>query len=383
VTQGGQYPLSDIEVVVFAGLGPTAYASMILADLGCSVTIIDRKGDTRGSIPAHIDPRRRGQRTLAVDLGKNLGKVAAERLVSTADVVMEGMRPGAIERLGFGPKPCLELNEGLIYLRLTGWGQEGPYASMAGHDVNYIGLTGALWSIGSPDMAPVLPLNLLGDYAGGSTFAVIGILAALLERNRSGKGQVIDVAIVDGVLSLCTATIGMRNAGSWHERGEIPFDGSRPWYRLYETADGGYMAVGPIEAKFFETMLQHLGLDPSEWPRDSREQCDRLATHLEVTFKMRSRKQWSKIFDGTDACVTPVLSFDEAARHPHLAERKMLVDNDGRPEPAVVPRFSRTPGRKIGVGDTAEIGRDTDVILAELGFTGAEINQMHDEGTVQ
>jgi alpha-methylacyl-CoA racemase len=374
-------PLTGIDVLVFAGLGPVPYAAMLLADLGCTVTLIDRVEATPASMPAEVDPRRRGQRSIAVNLRSDSGREVAERLISATDVLIEGMRPGAVDRLGFGPDRCQDLNAGLVYVRMTGWGQDGPLAQMAGHDINYVGLTGALLAMGAAGTPPPVPLNLLGDYAGGSTFAVLGVLAALLERERSGHGQVIDAAIVDGVTSLSTATIGMRNAGLWHGRGQNAFDGSRPWYRVYATADDQYVAVGAIEPQFYAAMLSGLGLDPAEWPRETEDDCSRLAVRLESEFKAHSREHWTKLFDGTDACVTPVLSFDEAAAHPHSIARQALLGEPGLEQPAAAPRFSRTPAE--GGREPAPIGRDTDAILAELGLDSETAARLHSEGIVR
>jgi len=374
-------PLTGTSVLVFAGLGPVPYAAMLLADLGCAVTIIDRVQATPASMPAEVDPRRRGQRSIALDLRSDSGREVVEQLVSETDVLIEGMRPGAVERLGFGPTRCQELNLGLVYVRMTGWGQDGPLAQMAGHDINYVGLTGALLAMGAPGTPPPVPLNLLGDYAGGSAFAVLGVLAALLERTRSGRGQVIDAAIVDGVTSLSTATIGMRNAGLWQGRGQNAFDGSRPWYRVYETADEQYVAVGAIEPQFYTAMLRGLGLEPEEWPRETDGDCARLAARLESEFKTQPREHWSKLFDGTDSCVTPVLSFDEAASHPHAVARHTFVGEAGDEQPAAAPRFSRTPAEVAGA--PAPIGRDTDAILVELGLDPDTVAQLHSKGIVR
>jgi len=372
----GERPLDGIQVVVFAGLGPVSYAAMLLADLGCAVTILDRPQPLAASMPPDVDPRRRGQRSIAVNLRTEDGSRIATRLVSTADVVIEGMRPGAMERLGFGPEDCEKLNPALVYVRMTGWGQTGPYATMAGHDINYVGLTGALGALGQPGEPPPVPLNLLGDYAGGSCFAVIGILAALFERQRSGRGQVIDAAIVDGVASLNTATFGMRRAGRWHSRGENAFDGSRPWYRTYETSDGEYVAVGAIEPQFYATLLRGLGLDPADWPRETPADLTRLGDALEKTFRSGTRSHWTEIFDGTDACVTPVLSLDEAATHPHNRARTVFTDD----QPMPAPRFSRTPAAMAP--EPAPVGRDTDAVLAELGYDAEQIAALRDEGVV-
>jgi alpha-methylacyl-CoA racemase len=376
----GQPPLAGTRVVVFAGLGPVPYAAMLLADLGCLVTVVDRLEPVSSSMPADVDPRRRGQRSIAVDLRAQAGRTVGEALVSAADVVIEGMRPGVMERLGLGPVRCQEINPRVVFARITGWGQDGPYAQCAGHDINYVGLTGALLAMGEAGSPPPVPLNLLGDYAGGSMFAVVGVLAALIERERSGCGQVVDAAIVDGVASLCTATIGMRNAGLWGGRGEAPFDGSRPWYRTYETADAGYVAVGAIEPRFYEALLTGLGLDPADWPRQTPDDQHRLGARLEDTFRSRKRDEWAEVFAHSDACVTPVLSFEEAVQHPQAVARATFVVSSGQAQPAPAPKLSRTPGG-IG-GEPVAAGSDTDAVLAELGLADSEIETLRRQGVV-
>jgi alpha-methylacyl-CoA racemase len=378
---GGKAPLHGTRAVVFAGLGPVPYAAMLLADLGCAVTVVDRVTDMATSMPPELDPRRRGQRSVVVDLRTAAGKAIGERLVRGSDVVVEGMRPGVMERLGLGPDRCFEVNPEIIYVRITGWGQTGPYAQMAGHDINYIGLTGALLDMGTPGSPPPVPLNLLGDYAGGSLFAVVGVLAALLERERSGQGQVVDCSIVESVMSLCTATIGMRDAGLWGERGSNAFDGSRPWYRTYETADGGYVAVGAIEPNFFRELLTRLGLDPLDWQRETPDDIGRLGEKLESVFRSETRDYWTSVFEDSDACVTPVLSFAEAFRHKQASYRQSVITRQGRTEPAAVPRFQRTPA--CAGAASASPGRDTQAVLADLGFSRAEVDRLRVEGTVR
>jgi alpha-methylacyl-CoA racemase len=374
-------PLSGIQVVVFAGLGPVPYAAMLLADFGAGVTIIDRPRPAPASMPPEADPRRRGQRSIAIDLRHAAGRAVAEDLVRRADIVIEGLRPGAMERLGLGAERCQLLNGRVIYARLTGWGQAGPYAQMAGHDINYVGLSGALLAMGDRDSPPPVPLNLLGDYAGGGVFAVLGILVALVERNTSGQGQVVDSAILDGVASLCTAPLGMRNCGLWGERGENVFDGSQPWYRTYRTADGGYVAVGAIEDKFYAELLVKLGLDPADWPRQGAENVARLTAELERAFGSRPRDEWAQVFDGTDACVTPVLSFTEAVSHPQAVARGSYLAMPGSPQPSPAPRLSRTPGSVTGA--PVPVGRDTDAILSELSLSPADTKRLRAAGTVR
>lgn len=366
-------PLAGVRVVHLASRGPGPYAAMLLADLGAEVTIVDRVAPMAVSVPQELDPRRRGQRSIALDLKHEAAKAVVMDLVRRADVLVEGMRPGAAERLGVGPEACHAINPRLIYARVTGWGQTGPLADRAGHDINYIALSGALLAMGNPGERPPVPLNLLGDYAGGGAFVAIGVLAALHERIGTGSGQVIDCAIVDGVASLSAATMGMLAAGRWGGRGGNVFDGSAPWYRTYETRDGGYVAVGAIEPQFFRALLEGLGLDPSEWRREDPRRWPDMTARLEAVFRSRDRADWERLFEGTDACVTPVLSFAEAPGHPHHAARGTYAAIAGVPQPAPAPRV----GTERELPSTSPgIGRDTDAILAELGWTESSIRAL-------
>jgi alpha-methylacyl-CoA racemase len=357
-------PLKGLKVVHLASLGPGPYAAMLLADMGCDVIIVDRKLPTAASVPPSSDPRRRGQRSIALDLKDPEDLATLLQLVGGADVLIEGMRPGVTERLGVGPDRCLALNPRLIYARMTGWGQDGPLAARAGHDINYIAMSGALEAMGEPERVPPVPLNLLGDYAGGGMYLVVGILAALLEREKSGLGQIVDGAIADGVASLCAATFGMLATGHWKARGTNAFDGSAPWYTVYRTKDGGFVAVGAIEQAFFEQLLTGVGLNPAEWRRDDATCVTRLKRELESRFMSEDRAYWEKKFAGSDACVSPVLSFDESLAHPYHQSRQTYTTVGGVPQPAPGPRLSRTP-----LGQPApppESGEHTDDILREL-----------------
>ncbi len=334
-------PLSDIRVVHLASWGPAPYACMLLADLGCDVTIVDRTSPMIVTVPPDLDPRRRSQKSIALNLKHEADRETFYALIEQADIFIEGMRPGAAEKLNIGPDQLQALNKRLIYARMTGWGQTGPLANTAGHDINYLALSGALDAMGTAD-EPAIPLNLLGDYAGGGMFMLTGILAALIERQRSGLGQVIDGAIVDGVASLSAATLGMLGSGSWGQRGTNTFDGSTPWYALYATADNKFVAVGAIEEAFYQTLMSRLGLNAADWPRKSDDDKARLRRQLTDTFKSRSRDHWAQLFEATDACVTPVLSFEEAMQHPHHKARQTYIQLKHIPQPAPGPRFSRT-----------------------------------------
>lgn len=373
-------PLAGLKAVHLASLGPGPYAAMLLADLGCEVTIVDRTTPMATTVAADRDPRRRGQRSIRLNLKHPDARAVLDDLVARSDILIEGMRPGVAERLGVGPDRCLELNPRLVYARMTGWGQHGPLAQTAGHDINYVALSGALHAMGDPDRPPPVPLNLLGDYAGGGVFLVLGILAALLERTASGRGQVVDGAIADGVASLTAATLGMLATGRWHDRGANVLDGGAPWYRTYRTRDGHFVAVGAIEPRFYEELLTRLGLDPGDFPREDPATRDTLAERLTEIFLTEDRAHWEHLFAGSDACVTPVLTFTEAPAHPHHAARRTYIDIDGITQPAPAPRLSRTPARTPG--PPPPLGNDTDAILRELGRTPAAIAALRHDGAV-
>jgi alpha-methylacyl-CoA racemase len=333
-------------VVELAGIGPGPHACMVLADLGADVVRVERHSSTElvpGTADAP-DATLRGRRITRVDL-KNADDLAQVLdLIAAADVLVEGFRPGVTERLGLGPEVCLERNPALIYARMTGWGQTGPLAMTAGHDINYISLTGVLDNIGRADERPVPPLNLVGDYGGGSMFLVTGVLAALWERERSGTGQVVDGAIVDGTSVLAQLMWSLRGNGSWAVgRGGNFLDGSVPFYDTYACADGKHVAVGCLEPQFFAAMLDGLGFTPEDLPAQwDRNRWGELRAALEAAFKSRTRDEWAETFYRTDACVTPVLGFDEASDHPHLAARRTLTAVDGLIQAMPAPRFSRT-----------------------------------------
>ncbi|MFJ4888872.1 CaiB/BaiF CoA transferase family protein [Streptomyces sp. NPDC088788] len=363
----GHGPLAGARVVELAGIGPGPFAAMLLADLGADVVRVDRPDGPGLAIdPAH-DVTNRNKRSVIIDLKAESGPSRVLDLAERADILIEGYRPGVAERLGVGPEACHARNPGLVYGRMTGWGQDGPLAHRAGHDVAYIALTGTLGMIGRPDEAPAVPANLLGDYAGGSLYLVVGVLAALHHARESGSGQVVDAAIVDGTAHLSTMIHGMMAAGGWQDRrGANLLDGGCPYYGTYETADGGHMAVGPLEGRFYDTFVDLLGVPELRPARKDLARWPQLRETVAARFKTRTRDEWTAVFDGSDACVAPVLSLREAPTHPHLAARGTFVDHGGITQPAPAPRFSTTPtsvrgGPALPGADTADVARDWDV----------------------
>ncbi len=335
----GTGPLQGVKVVEIAGIGPGPHAATILADLGADVIRVERQGGGGLSAgPRTSDFLTRGRPSVALDL-KNPDAVATVLdLVEQADILIEGMRPGVTERIGLGPDDCLARNPRLVYGRMTGWGQDGPWSQMAGHDMNYIGITGALHASGQDADKPHFAQNLVGDFGGGSTYLVIGLLAALLEARVSGKGQVVDAAIVDGTAHLNMMWAAMIDGGmAVEERGKNLLDGGVPNYRVYETSDGKHMSIGSLEPQFYSELLRLTEVDPALATDPTA-----VGAALEEKFKSRTQAEWSEIFDGTDACVAPILPFTEAVEHPHLKARGVFVEHDGKLQPAPAPRFSRT-----------------------------------------
>lgn len=340
-------PLKGIKVVELAGIGPGPLVAMFLADLGATVIRIDRKEPSGLGIPRPIeyDLGLRNRKSIRIDLKDPAGVEAVLKLVESADALIEGFRPGVTERLGLGPDVCRARNKKLVYGRVTGWGQDGPLAQSAGHDINYIAITGVLNAIGRKGHAPTVPLNLIGDFAGGSLYLAMGMLAALLEARASGEGQVVDAAIVDGVALLMTPMIGMRAAGMVNpERGTNVLDSGAPFYDVYECADGKFVSIGPIETKFYTQLLQRLELDSPALRDQMNRQCwDEARAAFSSRFKSRPLSEWTAMFDGTDMCVAPVLEVEEAFDHPHLVARGTFIEVAGLKQPAPGPRFSRTP----------------------------------------
>ncbi|MGH3490387.1 MAG: CaiB/BaiF CoA transferase family protein, partial [Actinopolymorphaceae bacterium] len=374
-------------VLELASLAPGPFAAMMLSDLGAEVLRVDRAVATEpvSALPAAglpNDPLARGRRSVAVDLKHPDGAATVLRMATVADVVIEGFRPGVCERLGIGPAPCLARNERLVYARVTGWGQDGPLAHTAGHDIDYLAVSGALDPIGPGDAPPVPPLNYLGDYAGGGMLAVVGILAALWERERSGRGQVVDAAMVDGAALLSTHLHGLRAAGAWPApRGGNLLDGGAPFYRTYACADGRFVAVGALEPRFYAELLAGLGLDNNDLP-EQYERGGWLVLHQRFAevFATRTRDEWARRLGDSDACLAPVLDPGEAPAHPHLAFRRTFVEVGGLRQPGPAPRLSRTPGEVQGPGPRP--GEHTVAALTDWGLTPAEVATLLESGAV-
>ncbi|WP_431516821.1 CaiB/BaiF CoA transferase family protein [Streptomyces sp.] len=366
-------PLDGVRVVELAGIGPGPFAAMLLADLGADVVRVDRPGGPVLGIDPACDITNRNKRSVILDLKDERGVAAVLDLVERADVLLEGNRPGVAERLGVGPDACLARNPRLVYGRMTGWGQDGPLAQRAGHDIGYIALTGALGMTGPAEGPPYAAANLLGDYAGGSLYLVIGVLAALQHaRAEDGAGQVVDAAIVDGTSHLTTMIHGMLAAGGWQDRrGANLLDGGAPFYGTYETADGGFMAVGALEPRFYAEFVRLLGIEDEAPDREEPGAWAELRAAVAARFKTRTRAEWDEVFQDSDACVAPVLSLGEAPRHPHLAARRTFVEHGGITQPAPAPRFSGTPTAvtrppALPGADAAGVARDWDLpALAE------------------
>ena len=378
-------PLEGYRIIEIAGIGPGQFCGMLLADMGARLIRIDNPagGDRGVAMPPKYNLMNRSRPAVGVDLKEPEGAGLVLRLCAGADALFEGFRPGVMERLGLGPDDCMARNRRLVYGRSTGWGQEGPLAGRVGHDTNYIALAGALGMLGDADRPPPVPLNLIGDFGGGGLYLALGMLAAMLEANRSGRGQVVDAAMVDGTASMLTLFYGMLAGGLWSDRrGANLFDGSAPFVRSYETRDGGYVAVCAIERRFFAALLEALEtdeIDPADqyraeaWPDHHR--------ILEKLFKSRTRDEWTQAFEGKDACFAPVLTLAEAAQHPHSRARQSHLSVDGILQPAPAPRFSRTPSAIQGPPSTP--GENLQESLGDWGLDEAEIARLIESGVVQ
>jgi alpha-methylacyl-CoA racemase len=371
-----------VRVLEVAGLGPVPFAAMLLSGLGAEVIRVDRPGVDRfaglNKLGWALD---RGRRSIVIDLKSDEGTELVLSLAERSDVLLEGFRPGVVEKLGIGPEVCKERNPALVYVRVTGYGQEGPLASAAGHDLNYLASAGALYNIGRPPAPPSVPLNYLADFGGGGSYAVIGVLSALLERHLSGQGQVVDVSMIDGVSSLATMFHGWVANGLWQsERGTNEIEGAAPYYNVYATADGEFVAVAAMEPQFYREFLTTLDLDPAAWPQEDRELWPRLVTELQGRFTARTRDEWAEVFAGRDACVSAVLHLDEAPDHPHARARHMFRDAHGARLPAPAPRFSRS---QTTFGDPpVAAGEHTVEILRALALSDGEISSLLDAGVV-
>jgi alpha-methylacyl-CoA racemase len=378
-------PLEGIRVIEMAGLAPSPYCGMILADFGAEVVVVDRLAKGGPEIPNVMpkNPFDRGKRSIRVNLKTEGGKHLLGRMIRDSDVLLEPYRPGVMEALGLGPEKALEINERLIYARLTGWGQEGIYSSMAGHDINYIALSGALSLFRRKGERPLPPCNILGDFAGGGMLCAMGILLALVERTRSGKGQVVDAAMVDGAASLSTLFWGLlANHLMTLDIGTNMLDGGAPFYQTYETADRKFMSVGAIEARFYAELLEGLGIDPHTLPHQhDRERWPEMSERFAQVFKTKTREEWTKVFDGKDACVAPVLGLDEVVHHSHNQKRGLIISADGVSQPAPAPRLSRTPGQ--AGSSSGPRGANTLAVLKEMGYSESEIDVLVRDGIVE
>jgi alpha-methylacyl-CoA racemase len=379
-------PLEGVRILEIAGIGPGPFAAMMLADMGAEVIRVDRAQSVMGGDPAHppVDVLNRGRRSIGIDLKNPDGVEALLTLVESADALIEGFRPGVAERLGFGPDVCLARNPRLVFGRMTGWGQSGPYASAAGHDINYIALAGALDPIGRAGEKPVPPLNLVGDFGGGGMLLAYGVVCGLLEARTSGQGQVVDTAMVDGAAVLTTMFHAFRAMGMWEdERGTNLLDTGAHFYDVYETSDGKYVSIGSIEPQFYAELLRLTGLDADDtMPRQQdRTQWPALKERFTELFKTKTRDEWRALLEDSDACFAPVLTMSEAAEHPHIQARGTIVEYEGVLQPAPAPRFSRTTAELRS--PPARPGEHTDVALADWGFTAAELAALHAVGAIR
>lgn len=376
-------PLQGIRIVELAGMGALPYGSLRLADMGAEIVRVERLND----VPADRTPRPhnfwdRGRRSIAVDLKQRRGVDVVLRLAANADVFLESFRPGVAERLGVGPDVVMQRNPRIVYGRLTGWGQEGPLAAAAGHSLNYEAITGISHAIGPRDGAPVPLLQILGDFAGGGLHLAYGVVCALFEAQRSGRGQVVDAAMVDGVTAIVATFYAMHRMGMHTDRrGTNLFDGGAPFYNIYETADGKYVSIAPIEPQFWALLLDKLGLTAADLPdRNDEAQWPALRDRLAAVFRTKTRDEWCALLEGSDACFAPVLNFTEALTHPHNAARGVFLSTGDVPEPLPTPRLSRTPGQPDR--SPAYPGADTDAVLGENGFGSEEIEELRGERVI-
>lgn len=370
-------PLTGVKIIELAGIGPGPFCGMLLADMGAEVIRVDRAGGG-----ARQDVLTRGRKSLAVDLKNPAGRDAVLKLCESADALFEGFRPGVTERLGLGPDDCMAANPKLVYGRMTGWGQDGPMAQAAGHDINYISLAGALHAIGNKGGKPVPPLNLVGDFGGGGMFLAFGLVCGILEARNSGKGQVVDAAMVDGAATLMAMFFSMRAGGMWKdERASNMLDGGAHFYDTYETSDGKYISLGSIEPQFYALLLEKAGLDKDEFSAQmDQSRWPEYKDKLTSVFKTKTRDEWRDLMEGSDVCFAPVLSLAEVADHPHNKQRSTFVELDGVVQPAPAPRFSRT---EVAVTHSSRApGADTRTVLEEAGFSAGEIDSLVASGAV-
>jgi alpha-methylacyl-CoA racemase len=376
-------PLSGIKIVEITGIGPGPFCGMMLADMGAEVLRVDRAQSVGGEPPGRpsLDLLARGRRSIGVDLKHPQGVATVLRLAERADAIFEGFRPGVMERLGLGPDVCLARNPALVYGRMTGWGQDGPLAHAAGHDINYIALAGVLEHIGRAGEAPVPPLNLVGDFGGGGMLLAFGIVCALVERQRSGRGQVVDAAMVDGSAVLMAIFHGAMLAGWWKERGTNLLDTGAPFYDVYEAKDGRYVSIGSIEPQFYAELIRLAGLEGEALPKQmDRAQWPALRERFRALFLTRTRDEWTRLLEGSDVCFAPVLSMGEAREHPHNRARGTFVEVEGSPQPGPAPRFSRTPAQIERPPPHA--GQHTNEALVDWGFADAEIRGLRESKAI-
>lgn len=377
-------PLRGFKIIEMAGMGPGPFCGMLLADMGADVVRVERLtvSDRGIDFPPKFDLLNRGKRSVAIDLKTEEGKAALLNLIGQADALIEGFRPGVMERLGLGPDECQIQNPNLVYGRITGWGQEGPLAQAAGHDLNYIALSGAVHSIGPVDGKPIVPLNLIGDFGGGALYLAMGILAAILEAQKSGKGQVVDAAMVDGVASLMTMQYALKQMGAWKgPRGHNLLDGGAPFYDVYETSDGKHISVAPVERRFYEELIERIGLSDMPLPKQNDPKgWSELRERLSETFKKRTRTEWCELLEGSDACFAPVLDMMEVTQHPHSIERRVYTEIEGVVQPNPAPRFSRTPSE---VKHAAPVmGADTRPVFLDWGFSASTVDDLESKGLI-
>jgi len=373
-------PLAGIRVIEMAGIGPGPFCAMMLSDLGAEVIRLDRLSLKGTGERANVLSR--GRRSLAVDLKTPQGVEIALEMIDRADALIEGFRPGVMERLGIGPEVCCERNPGLVYGRMTGWGQTGPLAKAAGHDINYISIGGALGAMGHADRPPAPPLNLIGDFGGGAMYLLCGLLAALIERGNSGRGQVVDAAMTDGTASLLSPFYGLMAMGLWTtERHSNRLDGGAPFYGSYECADGKYISIGSLEPQFYALLLEKAGIDDPQFKRQYDQQnWPEMREKVAAVFRAKTRDQWCGLMEGTDVCFAPVLDLAEAPAHPHNRARDTFVEFDGVLQPAPAPRFSRTKG---GIqSSAAKVGEHSEQVLADWGFASERIRQLKQSGAI-
>jgi alpha-methylacyl-CoA racemase len=375
-------PLKGIRIVEMAGLAPGPYCAMMLADMGADVLRIERPGGATPHAAPSLSLLNRSRRTVVIDLKSAHGVAALVRLAARADGLIEGFRPGVMERLGLGPDVCLKANPRLVYGRMTGWGQDGPLANAPGHDLNYIALSGALHSMGRKGEPPAIPLNLVGDFAGGGLLLAFGILCALIEAMRSGQGQIVDAAMIDGVASLMTYVHGLRAQQAWSDvRGENALDGAAPWYQVYATSDGQYITVANVERKFHDELLRLMGLDEERLPsQQDRANWPLLRARFAAVFRSKTREEWCALLEHGETCFAPVLSIPEAMEHPHNRARQVFVSVEGVVQPAPAPRFSRSKPAEPRLPDLP--GSNAEGTLAPWGFTAEDVAQLREQGAL-